>query len=70
MNQTTRSDPAIEQARKRIRQEEDRLCDLEDQLELADPLGASDIQTAINEQRDYLSGLTACLNRMLAKRGM
>jgi hypothetical protein len=70
MNQTSRSDPAIQQAQRRIQQEEDRLCDLEDQLTLADPLDATDLQDSIAGQREHLAGLYSGMNRMMAKRGM
>jgi len=63
-------DPAIDQARKRIQQEEDRLCDLEDQLRLSDSEDQADLQDAINCQREHLAGLYSGVNRRLAKRGM
>ncbi len=66
---TTYSDPVLEQARKRIREAEDQLCDLEDQRDLCED-DDHDYDSMIRDQRDYLAGLNDGLNRMLRKRGM
>lgn len=62
-------DPALEAAKRRIREAEDKLADMEDQQALAED-DDNDFPRMIRDQQDYLAGLHAGYNRMLSKRGM
>ena len=62
-------DPKLDSARRKVREAEDRLADLEDQLALAED-DDHDLPREIRDQQDHLSGLHAGYNRMLSKRGM